>query len=1012
MFAVSSNFQLAALKVAAQPSSGNWVVFSTEIVENEKVILTGNLTIEPGGNLTLRNVTLTLAPQYDGQYGISAESGSSLSIYDSNISSATSFRLFFSVDNASFTIKDSKLSMIGGETDGLSIIADNAVLERVFINDSNGVLLDSHWSKIINCTFSHTLYAIWDSSSAGRELPPQDAQFSNPSNNLILGNTISETSDDGAINLSDEHDNVIANNTIIDAMETSIRMGGCYNNLIANNHILLEHWVWPMDWWAAITIGDFSFNNTVSGNTVYYNTSLEEKEPIAGIMLQYASYNHVQNNTILGAQQSVFVQYSYDNSIVYNKISNIPYLDPGINWWTPTCDAIQLYHSSGNFIAGNDLSSVGSNAILVWENSTNNTIQSNLINQSYDGIMLHYSSDNNTVVNNIVKGIASWDIALDESSRNMVYDNGFEGNLVKSLDSGANSWNSSVVGNYWGDYSGNVSNNDEIGDIPYKIPPNGTDYLPLMKPPSIQPFIVPTTSKIDPFLIGATRGYMEQLVVSGNETWKDTTLSNVAVYVTSEANLTLENVTLELGLGYWLYLQAGASLYIYNSTITSAMPMFGGYQIRAEDPRVLVVKNSIIEYSGGGYAADWGTIVSGNWGNVTSSVTVENNLFKHDYTALDFFGPGTIRALNNTIEYGYCGLFVLNGYASDNRISNMIYAGLYGFGGASGPPQFENNTVSNCWGAGILLGSPPETPVKYNTITDCEEGIRISSGGSPSGGVLNNATVSENTITGSIGWALHIKVRENDDATILVSNNTIKDNGRGIYLEPGTHGVTIHHNYVINSPNSTDLGCPLEMPVAYAGSNRTADVGETVNFDASRSSGNVSIVSYEWSFGDGTTGTGETTSHIYTSPGTYTVTLTVKDALNAIGTNTATITVNTALSVTISPGSAVLHVGQPQTFNATASFGTMPYSYQWYLNSTTVSGATNASWTFTSVITGSYSISAVVTDATGEVATSTASTVTVTPIPEFPTPIPLILILVIVSALFLMLTKRRKPINT
>jgi parallel beta-helix repeat protein len=930
VFAVSSNFQPAAVKVAAQPSSGNWVVNSTEVVENEKVALTGNLTIEPGGNLTLRNVTLTFTPQYDGQYGISAENGSFLSIYDSNISSVTSFRLFFSVDNATFIIKDSELSRIGGWTDGLSIIADDAVLERVFINDSNGVLLDSNWSKIINCTFSHTSYAIWNSNTAGRELPPEDAQFSNPSNNLILGNTISETSDNGAINLSDAHANVIANNTIIDAMETGIRMMvSCYNNLIANNHILLEHWGWGSDYWAAIAVGNFCFNNTINGNTIYYNTSLEKKEPIAGIMLQYTSYNHVQNNTIVGVQQGVFVSYSYDNSIAYNEIGNIAYVDPGIIWWTPTCDAIQLYHSSGNFIAGNNLSSVGSNAILIWENSSNNVIQSNLINQSYDGIMLHYSSDNNTVVNNILKGIASWDIALDNSSENMVYDNGFEGNPVRRLDSGTNSWNSSVAGNYWGDYSGNISKNDDVGGIPYEIPPNGTDYLPLLKPPSIQPFIIPTTSKIDPLLIGATRDHVKQLVVSGNETWKDTTLSDVAVYATSEANLTLENVTLELGPGEWLHLQAGASLYIYNCTITSAVPMFGGYQIRAEDPRVLVVKDSVIEYCGGGYEGDWGTVVSGNWGNVTSSVTVENNLFKHDYTALDILGQGDIRALNNVIEYGYCGLFALNANAFNNRISHMIYAGLYGFGGALGAPQFENNTISNCWGAGILLGLPPESPVKYNTITDCEEGIRISSGGPwmGQGYQLNNATVSGNKITGSISWALHIKVRENHNATILVSNNTIKDNGKGIYLEPGTHGITIYHNNIVNSPNSTDLGCPLEMPVAEAGPNQTANVGETVYFDASRSSDSVDIVSYEWSFGDGTTGTGERTSHIYTSPGTYTVTLTLKDAFNNSGTDTVTVTVEG-------------------------------------------------------------------------------------PIPEFPTPIPLILTLVIFSALILMLTKRRKPINT
>jgi PKD repeat protein len=52
----------------------------------------------------------------------------------------------------------------------------------------------------------------------------------------------------------------------------------------------------------------------------------------------------------------------------------------------------------------------------------------------------------------------------------------------------------------------------------------------------------------------------------------------------------------------------------------------------------------------------------------------------------------------------------------------------------------------------------------------------------------------------------------------------------------------------------------------------------TVSFDGSQSaSPNGDIVSYEWDFGDGSTSTGIKTSHIFTSAGEYTVTLTVTD---------------------------------------------------------------------------------------------------------------------------------------
>ena len=61
----------------------------------------------------------------------------------------------------------------------------------------------------------------------------------------------------------------------------------------------------------------------------------------------------------------------------------------------------------------------------------------------------------------------------------------------------------------------------------------------------------------------------------------------------------------------------------------------------------------------------------------------------------------------------------------------------------------------------------------------------------------------------------------------------------------------------------------------------TACVGTPTQFDASSSTTNppgYNIANYEWNFGDGTPGSGVTTSHTYAQAGTYTVTLNVSDA--------------------------------------------------------------------------------------------------------------------------------------
>lgn len=73
----------------------------------------------------------------------------------------------------------------------------------------------------------------------------------------------------------------------------------------------------------------------------------------------------------------------------------------------------------------------------------------------------------------------------------------------------------------------------------------------------------------------------------------------------------------------------------------------------------------------------------------------------------------------------------------------------------------------------------------------------------------------------------------------------------------------------------------------------------TVYFDASQSSvagggegcGSCSIISYDWDFGDGSSGTGMTTSHTYTTAGTYIVILTVTDSNNNVAYDSETITV-------------------------------------------------------------------------------------------------------------------------
>ena len=59
--------------------------------------------------------------------------------------------------------------------------------------------------------------------------------------------------------------------------------------------------------------------------------------------------------------------------------------------------------------------------------------------------------------------------------------------------------------------------------------------------------------------------------------------------------------------------------------------------------------------------------------------------------------------------------------------------------------------------------------------------------------------------------------------------------------------------------------------------NQTAWVGETIIFDARKSTDDGEIISYEWIFGDSTIGDGATTSHSYDEEGAYQVVLKTTD---------------------------------------------------------------------------------------------------------------------------------------
>ena len=81
-------------------------------------------------------------------------------------------------------------------------------------------------------------------------------------------------------------------------------------------------------------------------------------------------------------------------------------------------------------------------------------------------------------------------------------------------------------------------------------------------------------------------------------------------------------------------------------------------------------------------------------------------------------------------------------------------------------------------------------------------------------------------------------------------------------------------NYSLTPLHRTE---EVQPPVASFTGPTSAPTGQVVTFDGSSSSGQVPIVHWEWSFGDGNNGTGPVVSHVYANSGSYRVRLTVTD---------------------------------------------------------------------------------------------------------------------------------------
>jgi PKD repeat protein len=181
-----------------------------------------------------------------------------------------------------------------------------------------------------------------------------------------------------------------------------------------------------------------------------------------------------------------------------------------------------------------------------------------------------------------------------------------------------------------------------------------------------------------------------------------------------------------------------------------------------------------------------------------------------------------------------------------------------------------------------------------------------------------------------------------------------------------------------SSSQSITVATPTPPTAAFSASPTPAPVNVDVFFNAAASRANGpgrTLVSYAWSFGDGTTGSGVSVSHRFQGVGTYSVVLTVTDDAQATAQVTQTLVVGAngsgaTAQLTVTPSAP--RINQRTSFDASASTpstGASIISYKFNYGDGTEEVTANPVQSYTYTTPGTVLVSVEITDSNGKTST-------------------------------------------
>ena len=229
---------------------------------------------------------------------------------------------------------------------------------------------------------------------------------------------------------------------------------------------------------------------------------------------------------------------------------------------------------------------------------------------------------------------------------------------------------------------------------------------------------------------------------------------------------------------------------------------------------------------------------------------------------------------------------IIDGYSNEFNLIIRISADNVNISGFT-----IKNSKQNYYSSGIIVNNSYFNIILNNTITNCKVGILLWNNS-------ENNTIYHNNFVNNTN---HVNITSGTNIWNLSypSGGNYWDDHRGYDLFSGSHqnmsgsdGIYDTYYNISNGINFDKYpyvnpdGWLNNPPISDAKGPYIVYVNQTITFDGSGSYDIEGEITYLWFFGDGTNGSGEYANHIYTSAGTYTVTLVVTDEFGATDSDT------------------------------------------------------------------------------------------------------------------------------